>query len=75
MNARLAARLTGWRVDINSETQYAEAEAEAAYGRGEDGEEYSGRCAAVLSTGSAVRMRRSPGRGSAGSRRIVSLPS
>ena len=30
MNARLAARLTGWRVDINSETQFAEAEAEAA---------------------------------------------
>jgi N utilization substance protein A len=51
MNARLAARLTGWRVDISSESQFAEAEAEAAYGRGEDGEEYSGRCAAVLSTG------------------------
>ncbi len=51
MNARLAARLTGWRVDINSETQFAEAEAEAAYGRGEDGEEFSGRCAAVLATG------------------------
>jgi N utilization substance protein A len=26
-NARLAARLTGWRVDIMSETQHAEAEA------------------------------------------------
>jgi N utilization substance protein A len=51
MNARLAARLTGWKVDINSESQYAEAEAEAAYGGGEDGEEYSGRCAAVLGTG------------------------
>ena len=51
MNARLAARLTGWKVDIQSERQYAEAEAEAAFGGGEDGEEYTGRCAAVLSTG------------------------
>jgi N utilization substance protein A len=51
MNARLAARLTGWKVDINSETQYAEAEAEIAYGGGEEGEDYSGRCSAVLSTG------------------------
>ena len=51
MNARLAARLTGWKVDINSESQFAEAEAEAAYGGSEDGEEFSGRCAAVLGTG------------------------
>ncbi len=51
MNARLAARLTGWKIDISSETQFAEAEAEAAYGGGEEDEEYSGRCAAILSTG------------------------
>jgi len=51
MNARLAARLTGWKVDIQSESQYAEAEAEAAYGGGRDDEEYSGRCSAVLTTG------------------------
>jgi N utilization substance protein A len=52
MNARLAARLTGWKVDIQSESQYAEAEAEAAYGGGEGGEEeYTGRCSAVLSMG------------------------
>jgi len=51
MNARLAARLTGWKVDIQSESEYAEAEAEAAYGGGGDDEEYSGRCSAVLSTG------------------------
>ena len=51
MNARLAARLTGWKVDIQSETQYAASEAEAAYaGQGGD-EEYTGRCSAVLSTG------------------------
>ena len=36
-NARLAARLTGWRVDIKSETQFAEEQAafQAAYERGE----------------------------------------
>jgi N utilization substance protein A len=51
MNARLAARLTGWKVDIQSERQFAEAEAEAAYGGVDDGEEYTGRCSAILSTG------------------------
>ncbi len=51
MNARLAARLTGWKVDINSETQFAEAEAELAYAGAEDGEDFSGRCGAILSTG------------------------
>jgi N utilization substance protein A len=51
MNARLAARLTGWKVDIQSERQFAEAEAEAAYGGGGDDQDFSGRCAAILSTG------------------------
>ncbi|MCC6222320.1 MAG: transcription termination/antitermination protein NusA [Thermoleophilia bacterium] len=51
MNARLAARLTGWRVDIQSETQYAAAEAEAAFAGDGEGEEHTGRCSAVLSTG------------------------
>jgi transcription termination/antitermination protein NusA len=50
LNARLAARLTGWRVDIQSDTEFAQAEADAAYGGG-DGEEFTGRCAAVLSNG------------------------
>src|SRR5512133_2224556 len=50
MNARLAARLTGWKVDIKSDTEFAQAEAAAAYGGGE-GEEFTGRCAAVLSNG------------------------
>jgi N utilization substance protein A len=50
LNARLAARLTGWRVDIQSDTEFAQAEADAAYGGG-DGEEFSGRCAAILSNG------------------------
>jgi N utilization substance protein A len=51
MNARLAARLTGWKVDIQSERQFAEAEAEAAFGGGGDDEDFSGRCAAILSNG------------------------
>ena len=51
MNARLAARLTGWKVDIQSERQFAEAEAEAAFGGGGDDQDFSGRCAAVLSNG------------------------
>jgi N utilization substance protein A len=46
-NARLAARLTGWRVDIRSETEFAKEEAEMDY----DEEETSGRCAAILSNG------------------------
>src|SRR5687767_9363151 len=49
LNARLAARLTGWKVDIQSDEEFAKAEADAAYGG--DEEEFSGRCAAVLSTG------------------------
>src|SRR5438132_3589866 len=50
LNARLAARLTGWRVDIQSDSEFAQAEAAAAYGGGE-GEEFTGRCAAVLANG------------------------
>src|ERR671915_2029454 len=49
-NARLAAKLTGWRIDIVSETEFARTEAEAAFG-GAGEEEFSGRCAAILSTG------------------------
>jgi len=53
MNARLAARLTGWKVDIQSDTEFAQAEANAAFGGGdgESGEDYSGRCAAILTNG------------------------
>src|SRR5438105_6143333 len=51
MNARLAARLTGWKVDIKSDTEFATEEAEAAYaGEGEE-QEFTGRCSAILSTG------------------------
>ncbi len=52
MNARLAARLTGWKIDIQSDTEFAQAEAEAAFGGGEPGaEDFSGRCAAILANG------------------------
>jgi len=47
-NARLAARLTGWRVDIKSETEFASEEEDVEY----EGEEaFDGRCMAVLSNG------------------------
>src|SRR5436190_18280344 len=46
-NARLAARLTGWRVDIRSETEFAKEEAEMGF----EEEEVSGRCAAILTSG------------------------
>jgi len=51
LNARLAARLTGWKVDIQSDTEFAQAEAAAAYGGANEGEEFTGRCSAVLSNG------------------------
>jgi N utilization substance protein A len=47
-NARLAARLTGWRVDIKSETEFAAEDVEEDF----EGEEaFDGRCMAVLTTG------------------------
>jgi N utilization substance protein A len=58
-NARLAARLTGWRIDIRSETEFAQEEAEHGY----EEEETQGRCAAILSNG-----RRCPNAALAGSR-------
>jgi N utilization substance protein A len=47
-NARLAARLTGWRVDIKSETEFASDETEIEF---EGEEQFDGRCLAVLTTG------------------------
>jgi N utilization substance protein A len=63
LNARLAARLTGWRVDIKSDTEFAHDEAEAAFAGGAAEEEFSGRCAAILTTG-----KRCPNASVAGSR-------
>jgi N utilization substance protein A len=52
MNARLAARLTGWKIDIQSDTEFAQAEAEIAFGGPDgEGEEISGRCSAILANG------------------------
>jgi N utilization substance protein A len=47
-NARLAARLTGWRIDIRSETEFAAEEAEHGY---DEDDAAQGRCAAILSNG------------------------
>ncbi len=47
-NARLAARLTGWRVDIKSETEFAQEDEQIEY---EGEEQADGRCLAVLSNG------------------------
>jgi N utilization substance protein A len=47
-NARLAARLTGWKVDIKSETEFAQSEEEIEI----EGEESAdGRCLAILANG------------------------
>src|SRR5471032_1573461 len=48
MNAKLAARLTGWRIDIKNESTFAAEEAEQGYG---EQLEASGRCAAIMSNG------------------------
>jgi N utilization substance protein A len=49
-NARLAARLTGWRIDIRSETDWVNQEQEEDGGEG--GEEvHTGMCAAILGNG------------------------
>src|SRR3954463_1531468 len=65
LNARLAARLTGWRIDIRSETEFAEEESEMGF----EEEDVAGRCAAVLANG-----KRCPNASLAGSR-YCGLPS
>ena len=56
-NARLAARLTGWRVDIRSETEFAKEEQDSGY----EEEEVGGRCAAILAQRPALPERRAAG--------------
>ena len=51
LNARLAARLTGWKVDIQSDSEFAQAEAQAAYGGSGDDADFTGRCSAILANG------------------------
>jgi len=48
-NARLAARLTGWRVDIRSETEFSKQESDGGYDN--EVEEVGGRCHAILANG------------------------
>ena len=64
-NARLAAKLTGWKVDIKSETDFSHEDV----GDIEEGEVDDGRCAAVLSAG-----RRCPNASLEGSSRFCGLP-
>jgi N utilization substance protein A len=59
-NARLAAKLTGWKVDIKSETEFSQVEEDIEI---EGAEEADGRCSAVLSAG-----RRCPNAALSGSR-------
>ena len=70
LNARLAARLTGWKVDIQSDTEFAQAEAEAAFA-GEDDDDRSSPAAArrCSRTASAARTPRCPARSTAACRR------
>jgi N utilization substance protein A len=49
-NARLANKLTGWRIDIKSESQMAEDEETMAFSD-EEVEELAGRCCAVTKSG------------------------
>jgi N utilization substance protein A len=53
LNARLAHRLTGWRIDIVSETEYYAEEADSTYTGVDaaDEDEFPGRCVAVTSSG------------------------
>ncbi len=63
-NARLAAKLTGWRIDIKSHAQAAEAGLAARTATGEPGgpeEEFDGRCVAVTSSGLRCRNKARPG--------------
>jgi N utilization substance protein A len=49
-NARLAARLTGWRIDIKSETEFATEDPDGDYGEGDEPQD-DGRCHAILTNG------------------------
>ncbi len=63
-NARLAAKLTGWRIDIKSNSQAVDAGiAEATSGPGGEGagEVTDGRCAAVTAAGIRCRNKAKPG--------------
>jgi N utilization substance protein A len=61
-NARLAAKLTGWRIDIKSQAQAVAQGLSAATPGGEtEAEDTDGRCIAVTSTGVRCRNQARPG--------------
>jgi N utilization substance protein A len=62
-NARLAAKLTGWRIDIKSQSQAVEAGLAEALAPSAQGEQPvgDGRCCAVSATGIRCRNRAVPG--------------
>src|SRR5919109_3466481 len=52
LNARLAHRLTGWRIDIVSETEHYSEDTDQPYtGADDEEDEFPGRCIAVTSSG------------------------
>jgi N utilization substance protein A len=57
-NARLASKLTGWRIDIKSQQQMAEAENNMEFG---DDEGVDGQCMAVMRTGKRCPNQAEPG--------------
>jgi len=57
-NARLASKLTGWRIDIKSQQQMAEAEDNMEFG---DDEGVDGQCMAVMRTGKRCPNQAEPG--------------
>ena len=75
LNARLATRLTGWKIDIQSEAEFAQAEADAAYA-GDEPTTRSTRAAAgrCSRTASAARTRRFRARTTAVFRRTRRSP-
>ena len=57
-NARLASKLTGWRIDIKSQQQMAEAESSMEF---IDDEGIDGQCGAVMRTGKRCPNQAEPG--------------
>ena len=57
-NARLASKLTGWRIDIKSQQQMAEAESNMEFS---DDEGIDGQCGAVMRTGKRCPNQAEPG--------------
>jgi len=57
-NARLASKLTGWRIDIKSQQQMAEAESSMDFA---DDEGVDGQCMAVMRTGKRCPNQAEPG--------------